>query len=497
MTPSTLRHTAEREVAAAALGAVAVTLFLCFVSGQIVSTIQGLCAFALLAIPWCSFANWKKVGATTVPFFAILAFMHWVYFAVPLFFGARAMPVTLAAISDSTLDRVLLLGVLGVVCLGLGMNTRICNRLPNVLPDLGGSKETRIYLLVVGSACLALGVLGEAYALGEAGRQFIITLQHTVPTVVFAFLARRWLGGTSSLTEKCAVVIFIGIQATIGLSSGWLGSVSFLPLVLTVVYIRERRKLPVSAILIIIPVILFLQTGKDVFRQTYWYGGEEASRVERIQFWLSQSSTRCLKAASSRDFSEVGRLLTQSVDRLSLLEQSANVLEKTPNDVPYQYGRTYSYMAVTFIPRFLWPDKPTVSEANQFYQVSYGLTDPSRLDSVSIAVGFLTEGYINFGVIGIAGVMYSVGLLLGIVQRCSFSFNSGTLFAAIGLALVPDFMSIESQFSQYFSGLLQKIAVVLILVVPLLRRSRSKARVGSLGTTSLGSNCLNRAVQPQ
>ena len=108
------------------------TVFLYVVSGQTVSVIQGLCTFALLAIPWWSFALWKKVATTTVPLFAILAFMHWVYFAVPLFFGARVMPVTGAAISDSTLDRVLLSAVLGVVCLGLGMNTRIVRHLPEI-----------------------------------------------------------------------------------------------------------------------------------------------------------------------------------------------------------------------------------------------------------------------------------------------------------------------------------------------------------------------------
>ena len=318
-----------------------------------------------------------------------------------------------------------------------------------------------------------------------------------MPTVVFALLARRWLAGPVSSTYKCVVLMFIGTQAAIGLSSGWLGSVSFLPLVSIVVYIRERRKLPMLAIMVVIPIILFLQIGKDVFRQTYWYGREEASRVERMEFWLSQSSSRWGTALSSQDFSEIGRLLTQSLDRLSLLEQSANVLEKTPSDVPYQNGRLYSYMVITLIPRFLWPEKPSFSEANRFYQVAYGLTDPGRLDSVSIAVGFLTEGYINFGLIGVAGVMYGVGLILGVIQRCSFGLTSGTLFCAIRVALVPDFMAIESQFSQYFSGLLQKIAVVIIVVLPLLRRSQVRAHVLGRGTAPAATGELTAVVEPQ
>jgi hypothetical protein len=54
-------------------------------------------------------------------------------------------------------------------------------------------------------------------------------------------------------------------------------------------------------------------------------------------------------------------------------------------------------MFITLIPRFIWPDKPSVNDANQYYQVAYGLTTEENLDGVSIAVGVMTEGFINFG----------------------------------------------------------------------------------------------------
>src|SRR5206468_8806776 len=116
----------------------------------------------------------------------------------------------------------------------------------------------------------------------------------------------------------------------------------------------------------------------------------------------------------------------------------------TPQMVPFQHGQTYSYMAVTFIPRFLWPDKPSVSEANRFYQVAYGLTREDELNKVSIAVGFLTEGYINFGWGGVIVVTYCVGLALGIFQRTFLAADSSTLFRCIGLASIPGLMVLES-----------------------------------------------------
>src|SRR5689334_6339996 len=81
-----------------------------------------------------------------------------------------------------------------------------------------------------------------------------------------------------------------------------------------------------------------------------------------------------------------------SLSRLSLLTQTANVLDMTPSTVPYQNGSLYSYMLVTWIPRALWPEKPSVNEANQFYQVAYGLSSEEDVENVSISVGVATEG---------------------------------------------------------------------------------------------------------
>ena len=74
-------------------------------------------------------------------------------------------------------------------------------------------------------------------------------------------------------------------------------------------------------------------------------------------------------------------------------------------------------MVVTWIPRFLWPDKPSVNEANQFYQVAYGLTAEEELAGVSIAVGYLAESFINFGWFGVVGVMFTIGVFFDFYQK--------------------------------------------------------------------------------
>ena len=169
--------------------------------------------------------------------------------------------------------------------------------------------------------------------------------------------------------------------------------------------------------------------------------------------------------------------MSPSVNRLSLLNQTANVIDKTPNVVPYQYGRLYSYMLITLIPRFVWPDKPSVNDANQYYQVAYGLTSEENLNAVSIAVGVLTEGYMNFGWLGAMGVMFLLGIFFDFYQRVLLSKESGVLLTALGIVLLPQFMSIESQMAQYLGGIIQQIIFTLVIMIPALQFRRKAPTV--------------------
>jgi len=158
------------------------------------------------------------------------------------------------------------------------------------------------------------------------------------------------------------------------------------------------------------------------------------------------------------------------MERASLLGQVAHVLELTPSQVPFQEGQTYSYLAIKLIPRFLWPEKPSVSQANRFYQVAYGLTDERNLDKTSIAVGSMAEGYVNFGWLGVIAVMLGIGAILRIYEVMCSTSQSNTLLLAIGISLLPPFLAIESQLAQYIAGMLQNVFLTFLIFLPVTRK---------------------------
>ena len=305
-------------------------------------------------------------------------------------------------------------------------------------------------------------------AFGSGARQFLSNIETVVPSLAFGLLLRYWLRKEATQWDKLLVVSYLAASVVLGIASGWLGSVVSIGILCAAVYGYERGKLPVVALAAVLPVILFFQPAKDVFRERYWYSGSSGTISERLGFWVEESWRVWGQALEEPGTESVKILADRSLDRLSLFQQTANVVELTPEPVPYQDATFYSYLGVTIIPRFIWDDKPSVNEANAWYQVSYHLTAPRNLQGVSIAVGTLTESYISFGWFGPLLIMVPLGIVLALFQRFFLRSGAGVVLSTIGAVLIPQFLSVESQLAQYLAGSAQQVAVALLVLLPVL-----------------------------
>lgn len=461
------------------------TAFLWLTRAQEVNFIQGLMAFILLLLPWMSYVRWRIGSRESLPLFAFIASMYWIYYAVPLFWGERIISEIHAPIGrelpEESFTLSMVLVVAGVCALWAGMNGRIGAMLaPKRIPQIVESNPRLTYVRFV----LLLGALFSFFeaainALGPGGRQALGILISTVPMLAFAILFRRHLRGESTKADKLLLFTYFVLRALSGLSSGWLGVLMSIVIIAAAIYVVERRKMPRTAIIFVVVVTLFFQVGKEEFRKVYWRENQQASQIERATFWLQTSLDKWEGVVTKPSAETFREAINPSVSRVSLLVQTANVIDQTPSVVPYQYGRLYSYLAITLIPRFIWPDKPSVNEANQFYQVAYGLTDEDELGGVSISVGVLTEGFMNFGWLGVVGVMFVLGVFFDFYQKTFLSISSGLLMGCIGLVLLMQFLSIESQMAQYLGGILQQILLMLVAMLPLIQLGTRKTRLPS------------------
>lgn len=437
-------------------------------------------AYAILQWAWGSYLHWHRQNRRSLPIFAIIASVYWIFFALPLFWGERVMLVGhYIPLGEDYMTQGVLMAFVGVGCLWAGMQLPLEATSTQNLPDIDQrTSSSWVYLRMVLVITSAMGMSSSLTGMfGAGGRNAMVVLTSTVPSAAFLLLLQRCWMGTASPIDKPLLITVAAARVVGFLASGWLSPTIGLGLTVVAFYIVIRRSIPWTPILLTLVALLFLQAGKQAYRGMFWGADADAtaSVVDRAKFWFNTSVSLWSDALLSTEGGETtsGQLASRTMQRASLLGQVAHVIELTPSQVPFQGGQTYTYLAVALIPRFVWPDKPSMNQANQFYQVAYGLTDARSLDKVSIAVGSMAEGYINFGWLGVALVMFGIGAILRLYESLCTTAHSNSLLLALCISILPGFLSIESQLGVYLGGLLQNILLAFLIFLPITRRKSS------------------------
>ncbi len=429
------------------------------------------CSLIMVLLPWWSYCVWQESDQLRFPLFSVIGTMYVLAYVLPLYLGEHLGKTSFGprVLSPDAIDNTMLLAVLGVSALWVGMALRI----PDAFAAEGKLEFNEKplawnYVRMVFLASALLPMVFGIGSLGGGGRQVLVDVGSVVVMVAFLALFRRHLRGQAERLDQVMLIGFAILRLGEGVASGWLGAAVWFVIVTGIGYFDVRRHAPKAVIAGLVIVILFLQPGKTEFRKRYWHGigNTVGSTSERATFWLS-SSLQAWSNAWARP-EKRSRLFGETVTRASLFEPTAIVVQMTPSQVPYQNGRLYRYLLVTLIPRFVWPNKPSFSEANQFYQVAYGITDRRDLGKVSMAVGALAESYINFGWFGPPFVMLLIGLLLNVIRIYFLGSQQGDFLRCVGIALLPNLMVVESQAAQYLSGIVQAVGLTVLIFLPAL-----------------------------
>jgi hypothetical protein len=428
-------------------------------------------SFVLVLLPWWSYCVWQDSDQRKFPLFAAISTMYVLGYVLPLYLGQHLGKTSFGprVLSPDAMDDTMLLTILGVAALGVGISARL---------PVGSATRWKLefqekplawaYVRLVFAATAILTTVFDTGVLGEGGRQALVDLELVVGMAAFLALFRRYLWGKAERLDKILLIGFVAMRLGRGIASGWLGAAVWFVLVTGIGYFDVRRRIPKMLIATLLIVIIFLQPGKPEFRRRYWHGiGNTVGKTsERATFWFTES-LRVWSDAIERP-EQRSKLFGETMTRASLFEPTAMVMQMTPSQVPYQGARMYKYLAIGMIPRALWPGKPSFNEANQFYQVAYGITDRRDLGRVSMSVGILAESYMSFGWFGPPLVMLIIGLLLNLIRRYFLDADQGEFLRCLGIALLPNLLIVESQASQYFAGIIQATLLTILIFMPAL-----------------------------
>jgi predicted small integral membrane protein len=274
--------------------------------------------------------------------------------------------------------------------------------------------------------------------------------------------------------------MLVSLTALQGISSGSLET-ALAPIgVLFIVRWLHTQRIAIVPILATLGMILFLSPVKADYRQKVWFGeAPETANMTSSQkafFWIGQATEYWGDTFSGgRDLTEA---TASATGRADFIHQVAHIHSLTPSVVPYQFGETYSYFLVAFIPRILWPDKPLTGNANAFYAVTYGITDEEGAKRTTFGVSFLGEAFINFGWFGVLLIMLLQGMIISLLQHIFGGPQSGPGGAAVFIAFFIFFLNgIGSSAEILFGNILQNLLCGYFLLVWARQKSAPLLRV--------------------
>lgn len=279
--------------------------------------------------------------------------------------------------------------------------------------------------------------------------------------VIQLFVSLQWLGiglltvlsRRNELTSGGRAVLIGGTLTAIGVS---LAQGNVLPLVMIAIVIAfalwagrphiEARWI-MAGLVVMIVAISFRGVVRD-FRLTAWLGTQQFTQREKLELMVSLLTNRIKEQGVGATLAWGG---SQTAQRSATMDMFADVIQRTPTEIPYWKGDTYYSLVGAAVPRFLWPDKP-VKGLGQAFGHRYRYLDPTNL-STAINLPILVEFYVNFGAIAVVIGMLIVGAIYGVVDSIVNRPGQTLVISMIGLTLLLPLLLIESDFSLVFGGL--------------------------------------------
>lgn len=134
------------------------------------------------------------------------------------------------------------------------------------------------------------------------------------------------------------------------------------------------------------------------------------------------------------------------VQRISHISVLTVVVGLSPREVPFLNGESYLPLLTKLVPRVFWADKPEERFGNTFGK-RYGFLPEGEDGTNSINMPWLTEMYANFGIVGVLGGMFFVGLLLSGLERFSLHWTMSKHDQIVGASIFFPLFYQDSNFS--------------------------------------------------
>lgn len=395
---------------------------------------------------------WLSGREHGIPFLTFFGAIYIFYYALPVFLlekysRAYYIPFTIPHIF---IQQALLYALIGLGALYLGYYNPIHVRLAKILPKISFNWNPISHVRYVG---LFLGVMGVLtfyikmiFAIPLSLKQVIDFLGDlSLISVVLLFILQ--FKGRLKFIEKLFLWgLLIPTRILLALGTGAIAHILEVILILLMTHIFIKHNIPWKILVIVILLFFFLRATQEPFRALAWTteAGDLSPETKSILYLKTLISTLRGDTMAYKRVYEIG------VSRLSHLMTFAEVIELTPNYVPYWMGETYYPLLFKIIPRLFYPDKP-LEVTGQAFGHRYGFLHPQDYVT-SYNLPQLIEFYSNFGIFGVLIGMFFLGIVYKSIQHIFFHKRMGLGAIAALIYIMSKCLLIESGLSMVMGG---------------------------------------------
>jgi hypothetical protein len=456
---------------------------------------MGAVLWCLCLIPAARYAFGNREMQPPFPFLPLIGLVYGGYYAFAAMAGKAnlnyvPMQVGVPYVDPQTeFSTPVRLALVGWCALLLGYATLNAFRRPVVRNDPPWPARQLVPLL------LALAYLGIAVQLAQdilplpsvinGSIYFLTVICRFALAVLVALRARGYL----TPRERAALWTSVSLIVVLWVTGGSIGKIFLFLIYLILAHSMGGGRVPLRAVILGVVGILTVTTIKGVlgdYRRRVWFGEAQMNVVQRagLMFLLTRKQVDELGVGGA-----VAHGLTTSAARSATLDVFADVVRRTPRDIPYLDGSTYLSLVGAFVPRVLWPSKPTKNLGQMFGHRYQYLLDSDV--STSVNLPFLVEFYMNFGEFGVVFGMFVVGLIYAGLERLLNRRGQTIVRTLMGMAILIPMLDLESDFSLTFGGVVLHLVAFTLLLRYLRRRvDRAAALASSSNPVTAGFAAL-------
>jgi hypothetical protein len=348
------------------------------------------------------------------------------------------LPVQELNIYQGNVEKAIWLSMTALAVLALGMRLAL-GHYKSSNADLARNEAmlfspNRLWLFYLASLMLSVVILSLA-RVAPGITQIAIALAN-IKWAVFFMLAYVCFLRPERLY---LLLMAFGIELALGFGA-YFSSFKTVFFITILAFVGAGRRLSGKQIAIVLPLasVLFVMslawTAIKIDYRDYLSGGQSAQivtrgYVERIQ--------KLFDMVSALEKEDMGNALQDMADRLSYVDFFGRVLVMVPSRIRHEEGALWGgALRHIFMPRLLFPDKPTLRDDSDITNYYTGLKMSGEEQGTSVSIGYVAESYIDFGGFWMFALILALGYLWGRMYRFFLTRPRIPLIVGYGLAVV-------------------------------------------------------------